>query len=294
MSALRTVPTVAGTIVLALAPAALVSAAPAAAETVTTAAVRSAHFSPDTAGVDVYLAPFSGGTTTLFVSNVGYGDISSYQRLDPGVYVVSMRPHDAPADSTPVLTWTLDAKAGAAYTAAAIGKSANLQAVILDDELTPPAAATGRVRIVQAASVAPSVSVVANGGVALADKLAFGSTSGYQTVPAGTWDVRATPDTGGATAVTGSVPVSAGSTSTVVVLDGAGNSLKLTTVTDSAAVAAAPVGSVDAGGGGTAGAVSDAVTATGDAGPALGVVGGVAVLLAAGVCLRNRRRHARA
>jgi hypothetical protein len=35
--------------------------------------VRGAHFSPDTAGVDVYLTAFSGGTSTLWLSDVGYG-----------------------------------------------------------------------------------------------------------------------------------------------------------------------------------------------------------------------------
>lgn len=275
--------------VLALAGgSALAVAAPASADD-TTAVVRSAHFSPDTAGVDVYLAPFSGGTTKLWVTNEGYGAISQYQRIAPGAYVVSMRPHSAPASSKPVLTWTLNAKAGAAYTAAAIGRSASLQAVILTDELTPPAAGTGRVRIVQAASAAPSVSVEANGGVDLASKLPFGSTSGYKTVPTGTWDVRVTADAGSATAATGSVAVPAGSSSTVVVLDGTGNTLKLTSVQDSASSGTMPRGSVNAGGGGTATSFAPEHSSS-----ALvpGLLAALAVLLSAGVCLASRRRHA--
>ena len=267
----------------------LTTAAPAAAED-TTAVVRSAHFSPDTAGVDVYLAPFSGGSTTLWVSDEGYGAISDYQRIAPGAYVVSMRAHGAPASSTPTLTWTLDAKPGAAYTAAAIGTSASLQAVILNDELTPPAAGTGRVRVVQAASAAPVVSVEANGGVVLADKLAFGTTSAYQTVPTGAWDVRVTANAGSASPVTTSVAVPAGSSSTVVVLDGKDGSLTVNSVQDSASSGVMPVGSVDAGGGGTATSFDDSTT------DAAGAVWGVAVLVvtgaaAAGAVAWTRRRR---
>lgn len=247
----RSVLTVMGVAVLATTAAAVTTTVPASADA-TSAVVRSAHFSPDAAGVDVYLAPFSGGSTTLWVSNEKYGSISAYQRIAPGAYVVSMRPHDAPASTRPTLTWTLNATAGSAYTAAAIGMSASLQAVVLTDDLTAPAAGTGRVRVVQAASTAPSVSVEANGGVALAENLAFGATSGYQTVPTGRWDVRATADTGSATPVTSSVAIPVGSSSTVVVLDSGQGALKLTSVQDSASAGTMPVGSVDAGAGGTA------------------------------------------
>ncbi len=285
---IRSALAVAGVSSLGLLGVGFLAAAPASADA-TTAVVRSAHFSPDTAGVDVYLAPFSGGTTTLWVSDEKYGTISSYRRLAVGAYIVSMRPHDAPASTRPTLTWTLNATAGSAYTAAAIGQSAKLQAVVLTDTLTPPAAGTGRVRIVQAAGTAPSVSVQANGGVVLADRLRFGATSGYQVVPTGLWDVRATADSGTARPVTGSVAVPAGSSSTVVVLDGGSGALRLTSVQDSASAGTVPVGSVDAGGGGTA----TAFTGSSGPGPSWEWLGGLAVLASAllGGFAWRRRRH---
>jgi hypothetical protein len=94
------------------------SAAPAHAASEATAYLRAAHFSPETPGVDVYLTSFSGGTTTLWLANVGYGAVSPYRRLTPGVYAVAMRPHGAAASTPPVLKWTLHAEPGAAYTAA--------------------------------------------------------------------------------------------------------------------------------------------------------------------------------
>ena len=293
MSLTRSVLTVVGVTVLATTAAAVATTVPASADA-TGAVVRSAHFSPDTAGVDVYLAPFAGGSTTLWVSNEEYGAISQYQRIAPGAYVVSMRPHDAPASTPPTLTWTLNATAGSAYTAAAIGMSASLQAVVLTDDLTAPAAGTGRVRVVQAASSAPTVSVEANGGVSLAADLPFGQTSKYQTVPTGRWDVRATADTGSATPVTSSVAVPVGSSSTVVVLDAGAGALALTSVQDSASAGTVPVGSVDAGGGGTATDFGSPPSTTASV-PLAGwrAVAAFGLLVSAGAValLRRRRAH---
>src|ERR1700722_7165513 len=82
------------------APVGPAGAAPTSAE----AFVRGAHFSPDTAAVDVYLSAFSGGTSTLWLSDVSYGDGSAYHAMTPGVYAVSMRPHGASSLTSPVLT----------------------------------------------------------------------------------------------------------------------------------------------------------------------------------------------
>jgi len=72
------------------------------------AALRGAHLSPDTAGVDVYLTSFAGGTTTLWLSSVGYGDVSPYRLVKPGLYAVSMRAHGASPSTPPALRWTAD------------------------------------------------------------------------------------------------------------------------------------------------------------------------------------------
>src|SRR6266516_5787893 len=77
-----------------------------AAPTAQNAMIRGAHLSPDTTNVDVYLTAFSGGTTTLWLSSVGYGDVSPYQWLKPGEYAVSMRPHGAAPSTPAALRWT--------------------------------------------------------------------------------------------------------------------------------------------------------------------------------------------
>src|ERR1700753_4423563 len=111
----QTIPALVGCVAAVALSAAPASAAPPA------AMVRGAHFSPDTPSVDVYLTSFSGGTTTLALSNVGYGDVSKYQRLQPGLYTVGMRSAGASPSTPVVFSWKLDATPGSAFTALAIG-----------------------------------------------------------------------------------------------------------------------------------------------------------------------------
>jgi Domain of unknown function (DUF4397) len=226
--------------------------ASAAAPTFAGAFVRGAHFSPDTAAVDVYLTAFSGGTSTLWLSDVGYGDVSPYRQIAAGTYAVSMRPHGAPASQKPVLTWTINLKSGSAYTAAAIGMSAQIRGVVVADTLNPPPAGTGLVRIIQASSQAGHVAVRATGGPVLTPDAAFGSTTSYVAVPSGSWTLKAQSTTNPGLSGSLAVAVRTASIMSVVLLDAKGGGLVLRTVLDAAGAASVPEGGVPAGGGGTA------------------------------------------
>lgn len=216
------------------------------------AIVRGAHFSPDTPGVDVYLTAFAGGSTQLWLSGVGYGDVSPYRRLAPGLYAVSMRPHNAPASTPPALSWTLNAQAGRAYTAAAVGMNKQLHGIILRDELTPPGAGHGLVRVIQAASRAPRATVTALHGVVVAKNAAFATSTPYTTVPAGNWVVQARSVSTPSVATTAAVRIASDSVSSIVLLDGKARGITIRTVVDAAGAAIIPGGPVPAGGGGTA------------------------------------------
>ncbi|HEV8274820.1 MAG TPA: DUF4397 domain-containing protein [Streptosporangiaceae bacterium] len=224
-----------------------VAAAPAG----TSALIRGAHLSPDTVNVDVYLTAFSGGTTTFWLSNVGYGDVSPYSRIAPGPYAVSMRPHGAAASTPPALSWRLTVLGGHAYTVAGVGVNKQLRGVVLQDQLTPPPAGHGLVRVIQASSWAGHANVTA-GGTVLAQDIAFATAGQYVSVPAGTLTVHAKSDTAPSFATSASVPVRSGSVSSVVLLDGKGRRITIRTLTDAAGAAAMPIGAVPAGGGGTA------------------------------------------
>src|SRR6201996_1600885 len=177
----KTIPALAGCVAVLALNVAPASAAPPA------AMVRGAHFSPDTPSVDVYLTSFSGGTTTLALSDVGYGDVSKYQRLEPGLYTVGMRPAGA-SPSTPVaFSWKLDAKPGAAFTALAIGMNKSLQGRVLSDDLTAPPAGQSRVRIVQAAHNAQRADITTENGPVFGKAVPFTTTTGYTVVQSGSW-----------------------------------------------------------------------------------------------------------
>ena len=267
-----------------LGPAAVALAPSASATAPGYAIVRGAHFSPDTPGVDVYLTSLAGGTSSLWLSGVGYGDVSPYNRLPAGVYAVSMRPHGAPASTPAALSWTLNAQADNAYTAAAVGMNAQLHGIVLHDELNPPPSGTGRVRVIQAASRAPQATIQAQNGPTVASDVPFATATAYSTVAAGTWPVTVTA-TGGTAPLTATatVPVKSASVNSIVVLDAKGSGLDTRTITDAAGAAVAPTGAVPAGGGGTAnsGLLSWL--------PMGGLVGGtIATALLVGVILARR------
>ena len=267
---------------VAVAPELPASAAPVS----TQAYVRGAHFSPDTGAVDVYLTAFSGGTSTLWLSSVSYGDVSNYSPIAAGVYAVSMRPHGAAASSAPVLTWTVDIAAGSAYTAAAIGMNSQLRGIVLQDSDTPPAVHTGLVRVIQASSQAGHVSVTAQNGPVVVSDIAYGSASDYTAVPAGPWNLVTSSSTQPSLSSQLSVTVGSETLSSVVVLDKAGGGIVVRDVLDSSGASAVPVGSVNAGGGGTAAARPNT-----DLEWSLGAFGLAGLFASIGVLRRRRFRE---
>jgi hypothetical protein len=274
---------------IAMAGAPMLTQAGAAASAAPNAFVRGAHFSPDTAAVDVYLTAFTGGTSTLWLSDVGYGDVGPYRQVAAGSYAVSMRPHGAPASQKPALTWTLNLKGGSAYTAAAVGKSAQIRGVVVLDTLNPPPPGTGLVRVIQASSQAGHVSVKAKDGPVLTSDAAFGSITSYVAVPSGRWTVQARSSTQRTLSGMLAVSVRSGSISSVVLLDTRGGGLALRTVLDAAGAGQMPSGSVPAGGGGTAPQSHSGV----DGLISWAALGCAALVLLAGLRFRGRRPASR-
>jgi Domain of unknown function (DUF4397) len=226
--------------------------APSTADPDTSALVRGAHFSPDTPSVDVYLTGFAGGTTTLALSNVGYGDVGNYQRLAPGQYTVSMRPAGADPSTPAALSWTLDAKPGQAFTAMAIGMHQSLQGRVLADDLTAPPPGQARVRVIQGADRAPKADITVDHGPVLGRAVPFAATTGYTNVGAGIWPVTGRSVDHPDIATTTNVTLQPGRVTTVVLLDAPTSGLSLSTHSDGVGDQNFPTGPVDAGGGATA------------------------------------------
>jgi uncharacterized protein DUF4397 len=214
--------------------------------------LRLVHLSPDTPAVDVYVDSVSdpaAGAALLTLPGVGYGTISDYQDVPPGVYAVSMREAGADPASPPVLSTTVEVTAGSARTVAGVGRFATLGLTVLEDDLTPPPSGSSRVRVIAAAAGAPTLDASVAGGGQLARALQFASTGAHATVPAGATTVQISTD-GAPTEVP--VDLAAGSVYTLLVLDRPGGGLTVRPVLDAAGSAVVPAGGVETGAGGTA------------------------------------------
>lgn len=227
--------------------------------------LRVGHFSPDTKAVDVTLTAVSGGQVVLDLDDVTFGQVSPYSELPAGTYTVAMTASDSEGRGDPVISADVTVAPDQPATVAAYGRTADLQTRVFQDDLREPAPGQAKLRLVQVATVAPTVDVATTTGTEIAEDARFGSATQYAEVAAGPWslelrgeDVRGTAD----------LDLTAGSVSTVFVVDDSTGGITAVPVTDSAATAATPVGGVQTGGGALAGDADE--DATGPAAPAPG------------------------
>jgi hypothetical protein len=211
--------------------------------------VRLAHLSPDTPEVDVYLNSQSGAIPAKVFRGVGYGAMSDYQSLPVGGYTVAMRPSGAPASTPAVLTTQVSVAAGRAYTVAGVGRYADLGLRVLTDDISLPYQNQAKVRIVQASVRAPVLDVSVKGGPLIAEHIAFATTTAYQLVQPGTWQLQVQTTSGGAKTQL-SVRLEEGSVYSLLILDAAGGGLVAQLKTDASRRGGVPVGGVDTGAGG--------------------------------------------
>lgn len=192
------------------------------------AELRVAHLSPDTPSMDVYLTPFDGGEK-LVLPALSFGQVSEYMPLSAGVYQFGFRPAGTSSAQPPVVIFSATVAAGADYTFAALGKLANLKTSLLKDDNSSPAGAQASVRLIQADSTSPQVSVQVENGPLLADKIGFGAVTGYATVAAGPWTLELTTPAGGTVKQT--LMLQPASVNSLVVLTGT-EGPKLSVITD--------------------------------------------------------------
>lgn len=213
--------------------------------------VRAGHFVPGFGDARIDLAPRGAATGTSIVMSprAAYGDVTGYQKLSPGAYVVTVRAAGTAADSAPMLSRSFDVRSGAASTIAVLGTAAAPRLAVLDDQLTPPKAGSATVRLLSATSKAASLSVSTVGGPIIASDAVLGQVTPYTTVPEGTWklDLVGADVPSQQTVVLGS-----GKVYTAVALDGASGTVMIKLITDASGVTAMPKGGAAAGEGGLA------------------------------------------
>jgi len=239
--------------------------------------VRIAQLAPDMQAVAMTVTSAADPAREVMLPGVPFGGLSDYQRLEPGDYVVAVRP--AGSTGTPAVTSSFKAAAGTSYTLAPTGTATANGIAVVTDDLTPPPAGRARVRVAAAAAGDPVLDVRGPDGTDVARGLAAGAFGPYRVVDAG--PLTLTAGAPGAPATPLSVTVGANQVLSVVIT-GRGGNLQAQVHVDAAGPVAPPPGPVDAGYGGAASPRGPL--------PAL-VLGGLAVA-AAGVAM-SRSRQAR-
>ena len=257
--------------------------------------IRAGHFVPGFGEARVDLAPkgSAAGASIVMSPDAAYGDVTSYQKLSPGQYVVTIRAAGSAADSPPMLSRAFEIKPGAANTIAVLGTATAPRLVVLGDDLLPPAAGTAKVRLLSATSQASSLSVAAVSGPTIASGAVLGQVTKYTTVPQGNWNLALT---GATTPTQQVVSLGSGKVYTAVALDGGAGKVSIKLVTDASGVTATPKGGAAAGGGGLAlaGGTPLASSAANDSAPMRGaVVGGLALMTLVGLAGAQARRRQR-
>lgn len=212
--------------------ASLLAAVPAFAQTAEIGQVRLGHLSPSTPAVDIYLtAPGAAPSTAPLVSDAGYGAVTPYQGLAAGRWIVEMRLSGDSSDTAAPLTAALEVTPGSAQSLLLFdtGEGGAVQGQLLTDDLSPAAAGSGRVRIIQGAAGIAPVQMQAAGGPRLATGLEYGTVTDYADVAARPWEVAIAY---GDQAQQATLDVTDGSVSTVVLTLDPTGTLAITPIVD--------------------------------------------------------------
>jgi hypothetical protein len=112
-----------------------------------TAAIRVIHLSPDAPAVDV----FANGATPAVVTDLEFPEGTEYLSVPAGTYDFDVAPEGGePADAV-LSVADLELEAGNNYTAVAYDVLASIQALALEDDMSPVAAGNIRLRVIHVA-----------------------------------------------------------------------------------------------------------------------------------------------
>jgi hypothetical protein len=155
------------------------------------ARVRVVHASPDAPDVDVLV------DDAEVVGDVSYLTASDYLEVPAGDHNLKV---NAAGTTTTVIDEDVSLVDGTDYTVIASGLLAAIEPIVLEDDNSPPAAGTARIRAIHGAPSAPAVDVyVTAPDVDLEAELPtlgnveFGDVADYIEAPVGDYQVRVTP-----------------------------------------------------------------------------------------------------
>ncbi len=145
------------------------------------ARVMAVHASPDAPAVDLLVDGAVAGTGLAYPSNTGY------LAVDAGSRNVKV---NVAGTATTVINATLPLASGAAYSVFAVDSVASIEALVVTDDLTAPAAGKAHVRFIHLSANAPAVDVAVTGGPVLFANQSFRGFTAFTPVDAGTYDLE--------------------------------------------------------------------------------------------------------
>ncbi len=140
------------------------------------------HASPDAPGVDLLI-----NDTKVNTAALTYPNNTDYLNVPSGTQNIKV---NAAGTSTTVINANLDLDPNTAYTIFAINTLANIEPLVLVDDLTAPAANMAHVRFVHLSPDAPAVDVAVQGGPVLFSNRSFESATAFTPVAAGTYTLE--------------------------------------------------------------------------------------------------------
>jgi len=143
--------------------------------------VKVVHASPDAPGVDLLVDNTVAGTNLTFPNNTGYLTVPSGTR---NIKV------NVSGTSTTVIEANIDFMEDKNYSVFAVNSVANIEAVLIEDDLTTPAQGKAHVRFIHLSPDAPAVDVTLMDGTVVFSNNSFKDFTAFTPLNAGSYDLE--------------------------------------------------------------------------------------------------------
>ncbi len=147
--------------------------------------IRILHASPDAPPVDIYV------NNNLIAKNLKYSQFTQYVSIMPGEYTIKVFPTNT--KSNPVINTSLNIPANKIYTAAAIGKLANISLYPIEDPRLRPSRTRARVRFIHLSPNAPNVDITLPNGYPLFEDVGYKEITDYIPLKPATYTIEVRP-----------------------------------------------------------------------------------------------------
>lgn len=143
--------------------------------------VKVIHASPDAPGVDILVDNKVSGTNLTYLQN------TPYLTLPSGIRNIKV---NVAGTSTTVIEGNLNFVKDKAYSIFAVNSVANIEPLVLEDNLTTPAAGKVHVRFIHLSPDAPAVDITLADGTVVFGNISFKGFTAFTPIDAGSYNLQ--------------------------------------------------------------------------------------------------------